>query len=201
MNCLVLDDITMRQDIKSVTWSNFQAKLFVKKQFVPKDFCVEIRDYSDNVLNFKKTHINSPILKGSYFTTVIPLESELNSRLQNTLSSLWDEAADFYNFDIDFNEPYEVKKYQTNDYLSDHEDQFYGHGKTVERKLSMIIQLSDKDEYEQGNFRLLRRSEYYMDRNIGTVVIFPSFYLHEVTKVMSGTRYSINSWAWGPFWK
>jgi PKHD-type hydroxylase len=191
----------MRQDIKSVDWNNFQAKLFIKNNFVPENLCIEIREYAESNLNFSKVSMNSSILKGSYSTTIIPVESYLNSQLQNLLSPVWDEAANFYNFDIDFNEPYEVKKYKPNDFLSDHEDQFYGHGKTLERKLSMVIQLSRKHEYRQGDFRLLRRNNYIMDKTIGSVIIFPSFYLHEVTKVLSGIRYSINSWAWGPFWK
>ncbi|MDA8015328.1 MAG: 2OG-Fe(II) oxygenase, partial [Gammaproteobacteria bacterium] len=67
-----------------------------------------------------------------------------------------------------------------------------------------VVQLSDADEYEGGDFQM-----HYVKahppadiiRKRGTVLIFPSLLLHRVTPVTSGVRYSLVGWYVGPSWK
>lgn len=74
----------------------------------------------------------------------------------------------------------------------------------TQRKLSVVVQLSDADEYEGGDFEM-----HYVKahppadsiRKRGTVLIFPSLLLHRVTPVTSGVRYSLVGWYVGPPWK
>lgn len=69
------------------------------------------------------------------------------------------------------------------------------------RKLSFSLQLSADDSYAGGDLLLHTHSEpTKMSREQGYVSVFPSYILHEVTPVTSGTRYSLVSWVTGkPF--
>lgn len=69
------------------------------------------------------------------------------------------------------------------------------------RKLSISIQLSDPSEYEGGDFNFhFSDIPETAERELGNAIIFPSYMLHEVTPVTSGTRYSLVAWVTGkPF--
>ncbi|CAJ2377475.1 MAG: 2OG-Fe(II) oxygenase [Gammaproteobacteria bacterium] len=74
----------------------------------------------------------------------------------------------------------------------------------TQRKLSVVVQLSDADEYEGGDFQMHHVKAHPPADSIrkrGTVLIFPSLLLHRVTPVTSGVRYSLVGWYVGPPWK
>lgn len=67
------------------------------------------------------------------------------------------------------------------------------------RKLTLVVQLTDPEEYRGGALELrpsLATTE--ADRARGSAVAFPSFVLHRVTPVTEGTRHSLTIWAHGP---
>jgi len=70
------------------------------------------------------------------------------------------------------------------------------------RKLSVSIQLTNPDEYEGGDLCIYDgdRAEK-MDKKQGTLVMFPSYVLHEVTPVTKGERNSLVTWVTGPAFK
>jgi len=74
------------------------------------------------------------------------------------------------------------------------------HGGPI-RKLSLTMQLTDPSEYEGGNLELHYGGEpAVMEKKQGSIVIFPSSALHQVTPVTKGTRHSIVGWITGrPF--
>lgn len=69
------------------------------------------------------------------------------------------------------------------------------------RKLSLVLQLTDPAEYEGGQLLLhLGDDPDAAPSKQGSVTIFPSYVLHEVTPVTSGTRHSLVAWVTGePF--
>jgi PKHD-type hydroxylase len=69
------------------------------------------------------------------------------------------------------------------------------------RKLSLSLQLSPDTAYKGGNLLLHTSGKPIpMSREQGYVAVFPSYILHEVTPVTSGTRYSLVTWVTGkPF--
>lgn len=71
------------------------------------------------------------------------------------------------------------------------------------RKLSVVMQLSDPDDYEGGNLQLLGEDgkSYFAPRKRGTVILFDSRTQHRVLKVTKGIRKSIVGWTVGPRWK
>src|ERR1700722_13479502 len=71
--------------------------------------------------------------------------------------------------------------------------------KTVERKLSLTLQLSEPWSYEGGDL-LLQAGEgtFTANKTRGALVVFPSYMLHRVTPVTSGIRKSLVIWVAGP---
>lgn len=71
------------------------------------------------------------------------------------------------------------------------------------RKLSVVMQLSDSDDYTGGNLQFLDESgkSYFAPRKKGTVIVFDSRTQHRVLKVTSGVRKSLVGWVVGPRWK
>jgi len=72
------------------------------------------------------------------------------------------------------------------------------------RKLSISIQLTDPEEYEGGELKLYDgddKDAIVMDKTQGTLIIFPSYVLHEVMPVTKGTRNSLVTWITGKQFK
>jgi len=70
------------------------------------------------------------------------------------------------------------------------------------RKLSISIQLTDPEEYEGGELYLYDEEEgTVMDKTQGTLILFPSYVLHEVMPVTKGTRNSLVTWVTGKQFK
>lgn len=69
------------------------------------------------------------------------------------------------------------------------------------RKLSLTIQLSLPEDYEGGELVLqMSKDANIMSKELGKMIIFPSYVLHEVRPVTKGTRYSLVAWVTGkPF--
>jgi PKHD-type hydroxylase len=70
------------------------------------------------------------------------------------------------------------------------------------RKISIVIQLSDPDEYSGGDLELQPGNfSFAVPKNKGAVILFPSFMLHRVTPVTSGLRRSLVLWVGGGHFK
>lgn len=68
-----------------------------------------------------------------------------------------------------------------------------------DRKLSMVLQLSDPEDYSGGDLILhTNRTPNTIEKRKGRITFFPSYVLHEVTPVTSGTRMSLVCWITGP---
>ena len=70
------------------------------------------------------------------------------------------------------------------------------------RKLSISIQLTNPEEYEGGELYLYDGDKgTLMDKAQGTLIIFPSYVLHEVMPVTKGERNSLVTWVTGKQFK
>lgn len=72
---------------------------------------------------------------------------------------------------------------------------------SFQRKLTIIVQLANGDEYTGGDLQIARQDggnllEGYEEaaRQLGTVIVFPSFLEHRITPVESGERMSAVLW-------
>lgn len=79
-----------------------------------------------------------------------------------------------------------------------HTDNNFMNTTPYDRKLSIVIQLTDPKEYEGGRLQFANadQPENFLKR--GSIIVFPSYLEHGVTPVTNGTRYSLVSWVEGP---
>ena len=104
-----------------------------------------------------------------------------------------------YQFDVvGFLDEFTMLRYPLGGHYTWHSD--YGGGICSLRKLTVIVVVSDRSEYDGGQLALQDGSG--QDQKIvppaGSVVVFPSFVLHRVLPVTRGTRYVVAAWAYGP---
>lgn len=77
-----------------------------------------------------------------------------------------------------------------------------GPGTISHRKISIVIQLSDPDEYIGGDLQLMTGTQHVtVPRGKGNVVIFPSFLLHRVVPLTGGNRKSLVLWVGGDHYR
>ena len=76
-------------------------------------------------------------------------------------------------------------QYNIGDYFKPHTDVTYGSDPSTIRVYTLIIQLSDSSEYDGG---ILRVEDNYANKDRGTVIIFRSDKVHELTEVSRGSR-------------
>jgi predicted 2-oxoglutarate/Fe(II)-dependent dioxygenase YbiX len=75
----------------------------------------------------------------------------------------------------------------------------YSHGLPMApRKLTIIIQLSDPEDYEGGKLELFGPEIETMPNAMGSMIVFPSFLYHRVTPVTKGLRRALVAWISGP---
>ena len=122
-----------------------------------------------------------------------------------------------WNFQWDWNESSQFTIYEKGHYYGWHTDQFTvpikSKSKNLKgkiRKLSLTLQLTDKTKYEGGDFQFQwidNRKKDLLDiatiddaKDIGTIIIFPSFVWHQVLPITKGKRESLVNWSVGkPF--
>jgi hypothetical protein len=69
------------------------------------------------------------------------------------------------------------------------------------RKLSLVLSLSDPNEYEGGEFQIMLNANQRMETfkfELGECIVFPSTSLHRVRPLKSGKRSVIVGWYGGP---
>lgn len=104
----------------------------------------------------------------------------------------------YFHFDIDsINEKMQFIKYNCHGHKFDwHMDRYSG---GPVRKFAVIIQLSNEEDYSGGSIELmLTREKTIMTKKIGSLIIFPSYILHRVSPILSGTRKSLLCLISGP---
>jgi len=107
----------------------------------------------------------------------------------------------FFNFNLEKIESLQYTIYKQGCFYNKHMDMQDDHPGHAVRKLSFSLQLIDEDEYDAGDLILCLYTNCYMSRKKGTLIIFPSYLIHEVTKVTRGTRKSRVGWVEGPPFK
>ena len=107
-----------------------------------------------------------------------------------------------WNFNLDNAEKVQFTRYEKDDFYIWHRDSNID--SETQRKISITVQLSDYSSYEGGEFQIQDcwgQGEAVIPeegKQRGSIIIFPSFLLHQVTPVTSGVRYSLVQWYSGP---
>ncbi len=126
-----------------------------------------------------------------------PETSWVFEKLGHIVSSL---NAQYYRFDLTgFGENIQLTNYDQSEQgmYGWHVD--YGGKVSPSRKLSVVLQLTDPSQYEGGNLQVLTSGQpVSVRKQRGLVAAFPSYVLHQVTPVTSGSRQSLVAWISGP---
>lgn len=179
-----------------------------KENLFTEDECNNIitvcKDY-DN-LNFAEVEKNNKaVVDTDRKSKVLFLPSTDDSlswifeRIANCVTQL---NKQFFDFDIHKIEALQFSEYSSeyNGYFKKHVDFMYNSPNF--RKLSFTIQLSDENSYTGGDLLFhLSDEPQYAKRTRGTITLFPSFLLHEVTPVTDSVRYCLVGWMSGPPFK
>ena len=124
-----------------------------------------------------------------------------------------------WNFQWDWNEPVQFTAYTKNQFYGWHADKsnepYAADLENINmrnkiRKLSLTLQLTEPSEYEGGNFEFKWFDSNYKNgirkvlvkeaRELGSLIIFPSFMWHRITPIAKGKRQSLVNWSVGkPF--
>jgi hypothetical protein len=172
---------------------DLSKKIFVKAGVLSNDACEELINASTDSLN-KGEDKYPEFFTTSFSSCLLPLDHSIHSDLQETYS----EINNFFNFDISFAEPYEIKRYQGGDYFGSHFDNYGALSENIDRKLTIVVFLSKENSYEGGELNIFGKD---IKIEQGSVVAFPSFFPHSVKKITSGERWSVITWLWGNYWK
>ena len=178
----------------------------------------------DNKLNKKENHnlltdhkiinLNVGVVKSTRETNIkwISLDENSNWLFKKIIQCINETNVNNYGYILKFVEDIQFAEYtsQTKGFYSKHTDcgNRFGMENFVDiRKLSFSIQLSDLNDYEGGELKFYtgKKSIYAnkekgdtAKKDKGTIILFPSHVLHEVTPVTKGIRYSLVSWVQGP---
>ncbi|WP_156950765.1 2OG-Fe(II) oxygenase [Terasakiella pusilla] len=121
--------------------------------------------------------------------------------LRKIMREVSDINNNHFNFNLtDFSELIQIANYQeiTGGHYDWHTD-LGGSAIASRRKLTLVIQLSDPDDYEGGVLEVnIGGNIHKASLRQGSAVIFPSFILHRVSPVTKGNRYSLACWIHGP---
>lgn len=125
----------------------------------------------------------------------------------NLTNMLWYHALEAnraaFGFHIDYLSEIQFTEYHASNQgkYDWHIDTFWANNRTYDRKVSIVVQLTDPSEYEGGDFEFdagTPQIDPVLVRQQGTVIVFPSFLSHRVTPVSRGTRRSLVAWVEGP---
>ena len=94
-----------------------------------------------------------------------------------------------WDFDGELDPHGEIYRYEPGDFFDWHMD--LGAGRIERRKLTTLIQLSKAKDYTGGRLELFGNEPHTASKRRGTLLIYPAFLMHRVTKVKKGLRYSI----------
>lgn len=142
------------------------------------------------------------IISENYLMKIIPSikEPEITNKLKEIAMAANENM-------FGFNIWYDIKSFQYTTYKSEQQMEYNWHSdsqwttKPVVQKLTVIVGLTDKNNYEGGDFVLAGgKKNIIIKLTAGEAIVFPSIALHKVTPVTSGTRNTLVTWLKGPRW-
>lgn len=122
-------------------------------------------------------------------------ETWIHERIRQVFTSV---NQTYYHFDLDGSlEPLQYSVYGVGDHFGWHLD--LNPTAPRVRKLSLSVQLTEPSEYDGGVLQVqIDATPRPMLNARGSVIVFPSFILHQVEPVTRGIRKALIAWAGGP---
>jgi PKHD-type hydroxylase len=107
---------------------------------------------------------------------------------------------ELWEYDLTEMEEIQVTRYNRNNFYGWHSDYGTSGDKTLTRKLSASIVLSDPNDYSGGKLQFIdwHGKVVTTTKKKGSIIIFDSRTPHRVTPVLKGQRISLVAWMLGP---
>lgn len=150
--------------------------------------------------------IQNEDVRRSYVRWVYEENTELNYVFDLMWKYLRVVNNDWFNFHVTHLPPMQFTEYDAS-YKGEykrHQDVFWINPSNRHRKVSMVIQLTDPNEYEGGDLNIESLIQNASDgdrvamRQRGTIIAFTSYLWHALEPVTTGRRHSLVAWFEGP---
>lgn len=172
---------------KPITKEGCEKIIALGNKLEPKDSIIEYTN-NDKVTQICKCK-----------TALISISDDNNWIFEICAKIIIDMNKQFFEYDLDYISQLQFTVYDgdTNDFYLKHIDTLYE--STGIRKISFSIQLSEPESYEGGELQLYySNSPEIAKKDQGSMTIFTSSSLHEITPVTKGVRYELVGWVIGP---
>lgn len=181
------------QNKPSVT-TDYTNLITIVPNILTRELADKLKEFVKNtqVSGWHRRGSKNKYTKASFFTCLV---LQHNVPIYDVLDKAWEHYIKTKKPNISFVEPYELKLYVKGDSFGFHNDIQISSGYDIERKINLLIQLSDEIDYEGGDLYI---GEVRCPKTFGTGVFFPAKYTHCVTEVTYGERFSLIGHAWGP---
>jgi len=189
----------------SATWT-FQPDIVERwawlDVFTPEE-CSKIVNYAKSTFDLEDGTLSNNSINGTIRKSKVVFlhpDPETKWFYQKLTDAVQYMNNQHFRFDLHgFYESLQFTEYTAPDEHYDfHVDKAFGN---IVRKLSLVVQLTDPSLYEGGNFEFNDHKPEILPKEQGRVLFFPSYSLHRVTPVTSGTRNSLVAWVGGPPFK
>jgi predicted 2-oxoglutarate/Fe(II)-dependent dioxygenase YbiX len=143
--------------------------------------------------------LNTSLRKSKMFQLPFRENWNLYSKIESIVNDVNNKN---YKFVLTKIQKLQFLKYDVGDFMTLHTDCDF----RTTTKLCMIISLSEEEkDYTGGQFLLYDGNRPVTENNgiqhikmkKGDAIFYPSYYLHEVKPLLTGTRYSIAAWVYG----
>ena len=183
--------------------STFHSKNMPDMCFTSEE-CDKIIDMHNELYEVKGT-VGSGETEGTYATETrsvdvydVPLDERTKWIFDKIAFAAGRANKEYYKFDLlGITHSLQLLHYKPGGHYEWHIDA--GHGASATRKLSVVVPLSKRTDYDGGNLLVNNNGnemQAIMER--GSISTFPSFCLHKVEPVTSGERWSLVIWIHGP---
>ena len=183
------------------------------KSYFSKDFCNEIIKAGLTIppsLPHVGDGVNSRV-NNDYRRCKIRFLRGGDLRFKYLFDELWRcvirANSDFFDVHISKLDYIQMAEYDSStldEYKAHHDVFWMNNDPNYHRKLTCLVQLSDPNDYEGGNFEITETSSFPNSEDIkqqGTIIVFPSMFMHKANPVTKGMRYSLAAWFDGPKWR
>jgi len=161
-------------------------------------------------------YLNQPVSQAQVVANKSENEDELHLTMRNTklknvprlTSNRWiyerviaqvrEVNARYYGFLLQQLTDFQVLEYENTGFYNTHLD--IGTGETSRRKLSLVMFLTPREEYDGGEL-ILKPNFPLLPQTQGSAVIFPSYIPHQIKPVTRGVRHTMVTWVIGPCFK
>lgn len=145
---------------------------------------------------------NSKMVKLNYLQRWLPANKE-KQIAEHLTGVVFTANKEMYGYDLWYH--LEMIQYTTYDSSTQgdfpwHTDSFM-YGKPSTQKLTIVVGLTDKNQYEGGMLEFMNSKPVMLKLGMGEAVVFPSCNFHRVTPVTSGVRQTLVTWYHGPMWR